>query len=361
MNRPIIVLMTLAIAVVLAGCQDRATSGSSVAKPRPVVTAVVRTDTAETAAYSGSIEPRYETSLGFRNLGRLVFLGADVGDVVKKGQRVAAIDPASFADAVRAAQANVEDARAKAKTALTNLERARFLQTKTVASDAALDSAEKVRKVANAVLLRAEADLAKAESALADTTLTAPYDGVITGRGAEKGQVVGIGQTVISVAQVDSREAVIDVPVRVAAAIEIGDPFVIALQRDPAKKAAGKVREIAPQSDVRTRTNRIRIQLEMPTTTMRLGALIVATGGRNAPVSLSIPEKAVKGEGEEAGVWVVDNETGIVRWRAVQLGERVGGRVVVLSGLTAGERVVAAGIHSLQNGQAVTLSPEDPS
>ena len=118
---------------------------------------------------------------------------------------------------------------------------------------ATLDSAEQSNAAAQAAVIRAQSDLTKAREQLSYTKIDAEYAGVVTAVGAQVGQVVAPGQTVVTVARPDIREAVIDVADDLAGALQIGMPLTVALQLDPRIRVDGKVREIAPQADAVTR------------------------------------------------------------------------------------------------------------
>ena len=101
-------------------------------------------------------------------------------------------------------------------------------------------------------------------SNLAILSFPRDFDGVVTAVQAERGQVVQPGQTVVTVARPDIREAVVDLPESIGRDLRPGARFDVALQVDPSVRAAGSVREIAPQADPTTRTRRVRITLDQP-------------------------------------------------------------------------------------------------
>ncbi|MDJ0931765.1 efflux RND transporter periplasmic adaptor subunit [Breoghania sp.] len=186
--------------------------------------------------------------------------------------------------------------------------------------------------------------------------LSAPFAGVITEREADLGQVIFAGEAVMKLARVDAREAVVDIPGELIDTISIGSPFQVHLQIDPTVKAKGRVREIAPEADALTRTNRVHILLDYPQDAFRLGSLIPARPEGEMTAALAVPDTAILKTKEGTYVWVVEN--GTVHRRKVEIGSGLGGRSAVRSGLKAGERVVTAGVHSLEEGQKVALSED---
>ncbi|SJZ70177.1 efflux RND transporter periplasmic adaptor subunit [Consotaella salsifontis] len=340
----------------LAACREEAKDEPL--PPRPVLTTTAARSSTDEQGFSGTIAPRYETNLAFRTLGRIVSRAVDVGEEVKKDQEVAAIDAETLSATVRQAKAQVASARAQADNAAASAERARRLFEEKTVSSAELESANQSKSTADAALERAEAELAKAENALTYAVLTAPYDGVVTQVSLDVGEVAAAGQPVMTIARTDVREAVVDIPTDELDGIKVADRFRVRLQTDPTMATEGSVREIAPEADAATRSNRVRILLDQPPPGFRLGALIRAFPVRSSDDLIRVPQTAVLEEGGEAYVWVVPPKASTVEKRKVSLGERRGDVVEVVSGLNEGETVVIAGVHSLEENQAVTLSGE---
>ncbi|MEI2384338.1 efflux RND transporter periplasmic adaptor subunit [Breoghania sp. JC706] len=349
--------LPLLMMLALAACGDDEPTSAEAAAPRPVLTEEASQVAAHIEGFSGTVEPRYETKLAFRTLGRIVSLDADVGDQVQAGAELAHIDAETLEASVRQAKAQLASARAQAQNARASLGRAKALFEKNTVSSADLETAEQSQTSAEASVTEAQADLAKAENALSYAILTAPFAGVITARSADVGQVVSAGETVMTLARVDVREAVVDIPSDLIDTVDTGAPFSVRLQTDPAIRAQGKVREVAPEADALTRTNRVRILLENPPAAFRLGSLIsVRPQGQNA-AALTVPKSAILEDGGKTFVWVV--EDGAVHRREVKTGAILAGAVAISSGLEAGERVVVAGIHSLKEGQQVSVFGEE--
>ncbi len=346
----------LLFAVLVAACGEEETADATDVGPRPVLTETARRAPHRENGFSGVIKARFETKLAFRSLGRIVALSVDVGDRVKEGQTLARIDAQTYEAAVRQAKAQVSSAHARADNAAASLERARTLFSKNTISSADLDVAEQADSAAAAGLTEALATLAKARNALAYANLTAPFAGVVTERPAENGQVVSAGESVLTLARADIREAVVDIPGELVGSLSIGSPFTVRLQIDPGIEAEGKVREIAPQSDALTRTNRVRILLKSPPDAFRLGALITANAQGGEEDALTVPAAAILHQDGATFVWVV--EEGKVVRRAVETGASHGARTQIRSGLEPGDVVVIAGVRSLEDDQAVTLAEE---
>ena len=182
----------------------------------------------------GTVEPRYTTNIGFRVLGRLIARPVNVGDLVEEGQTLAAIDSTTLELAVQSARADLSRSKARLANASATEERKRTLIVSDSTTKASLDDAEYARAGAQASVARAQANLTKALEQLGYAQLKAEFAGVVTAVSADVGQVVSPGQTVVTVARPDVREAVVDV----------GPDFPVALQRGSA--VCGKL-AVAPR------------------------------------------------------------------------------------------------------------------
>jgi RND family efflux transporter MFP subunit len=163
---------------------------------------------------------------------------------------------------------------------------------------------------------------------------------------------------VVTVARPDIREAVIDLADDVAGALQVGTPFTMRLEVDPTISTTGKVREIAPRADATTRTRRIRITLDDPPETMRLGTTVTATVNAEQRTVIRLPSTAVLEQDGKSFVWLVDGASKSVKRQEIMIARNEDGSIRVTSGLDAGQRVVTAGVHSLKDGQAVRIDQE---
>ncbi|MFN3623389.1 MAG: efflux RND transporter periplasmic adaptor subunit [Hyphomicrobium sp.] len=345
-------LLTL---VALSGCDEA--KDSPVPPPRPVLTVVVDGSHADRRAFAGTVEPRYRTDLSFRVLGRIVARDVEVGDIVRKGQRVAALDPTALELAVRSQRAALANAQASLANATAIAERQRTLRDRNVTAQATFEAAEQTRIAAEAEVTQSQSNLAKSEEQLSYAELRSDFDGVVTAIGAEVGQVVGVGQTVVTVARPDVREAVVDVPETVGNDISPGTQFEVALQLDERVRTSGVLREIAPEADSVTRSRRARITLSNPPDTFRLGTTVTVRmkPEANALQNVHLPSSAVLQKEDKAVVFVVNEENRTVSEVPVKVLGHSEGSVVVSGILKPGSRVVSAGLKSLNAGEPVRL------
>jgi membrane fusion protein, multidrug efflux system len=352
-RRAMIAAGTLASAIALAGCQQEAKAPEPV---RPVLSMVLEPSRLDGTVAVGVVEPQFKTNSAFRVLGRLTARPVSVGDLVSEGQTVGTIDPTALELAVRAAKAELTKAEAQLATAKATEQRQRTLVTTDATTKQTLDNAEQARAGAEATVAHAQASLIKAIEQRGYAQLKVGFAGVVTAVGAEVGQVVSPGQNVVTVARPDIREAVVDIGEDFPVPLEIGLPFTVGLQLLPAV-VEGKVREIAPQADPVTRLRRVRIALNNPPESFRLGTTVTAKLGNAQSPALRVPASAVLAKDGANFVWVVDQPASTVSLHKVDLaGDPAGARVA--GGLAPGVRVVTAGIHSLTPGQHVRINED---
>lgn len=359
MNRRISWLACLPLGLlVLTACQEKEEKPAEVI--RPVLSQVVMPQRVSGVTFAGTVQPKVQTALGFRVIGLLVARDVDTGDTVTRGQTLAAIDPTTLELAVGSARADLASAEATLANAVSVEERTRALFKTGTQTQAAVESAEQAMAAAQSALVQARTTLSKAEEQLSYAQVTAEFDGVVTATGAEVGQVVSAGETVVTVARPDERDAVVDVPDS-SALLPVGTQFSVSLQINPAITVTGKVREIAPAADEATRTRRVKIALDNPPAAFRLGTTITATLDATVTEEIHLPESAILRRDGKPFIWVVDEAKATVSTREISTGAPSGTTVIVTSGLEPGMRVVTAGVHSLKEGQKVIFADGDRS
>src|SRR5436190_7072156 len=345
--------LTLLLAAVagLTACHKHAASPAPLV--RPVLSIIVTPDEAGGAVFAGTVGARYESILGFRVLGRMIARDVNVGDSVKQGARLAALDPTPFQLALRNAEAELARADAHLQEAKADAARQRQLFQRGVNAKAEFEAAQHEFESAEASREAAQANVRVAQEKLGYTELHAEFDGVVAATKAEVGQVVQPGQEVVHVVRPEEREAVVDVPDHIAANLRPGTSFIVTSEAETATRVKGQVREIAPQADLATRTRRVKITLVDSPLSFRLGTIVKAVAGMDAGAEIELPSSALLERNGQTFVWVVDAATNKVSMREVKIGARDADSFRVAEGLAVGARVVTAGVHSLSPDQLV--------
>ena len=301
-----------------------------------------------------------------------------VGDRVNAGDVLAVLSPNSLkwarelrAAETKIAEADLANARAQAKLRRQELARLENLRKSSAFSPARVeDAVQELAKAesgaarAEAAILRAKANLNLASIALANAHIKAPYVGVVAATHTAVGTYLNAGQPVATLVDDLSMEIEADVPANRAPGLAPGTMVSFSIS-DNADASAGiderfaVVRAQVPEENPLTRTRKVRFS--------PADGALGTNAAANQSVSIAIPagpmrqvvtvhKDAVLNKGGRRVVFIV--EDGAANVRPVQLGEAVGGRFIVLSGLKPGDQVVVRGNERLRPGQSVKAQPK---
>jgi RND family efflux transporter MFP subunit len=292
---------------------------------------------------TGLIGFKREPALAFKVPGVIAGISVDVGDRVRKGQRLAWLTPTEVAAGAREAAAALDIAE-------RNLARQQTLFEKGLIAQAALDNAK-------LAVERARAGRDAAGFTRDTAVIFAPANGVVLRRLAEPAQVAGAGQPVLLVGESGSglvaRAAVASSE---AARLKVGAAAEVQLN-DLGVTAQGKVTRLAAKSDGATGAFDVEIGFAEPRA--RSGQVaevrISATPLANASAAVQAPTLALLDARADQGVVYVVDAQGVARRRAVQTAGVVGDQVIIIAGLAAGENVVSAGAAYVRDGEPVTV------
>lgn len=309
-------------------------------------------------AFTGIVEARVQSDLGFRVGGKILERSVNVGERVQKGQILMRLDSVDLKLSFAAQQANVEAARAKYTQAKADEMRSAALVRSGVVSRQEYDQARAALDSAKALLEAAEAQARVSNNSSGYAVLLADADGVIVRTLSEPGQVVAAGQTVIQLAHDGPREALINLPEGVRP--DLGTVASARLYGQEQVYQA-RLRELSDAADPASRTFEARYVLEGEAVSAPLGSTVTITliaKQTSEGHSMVLPVGAIHDRGSGPGVWIV-NDKSEVKFRRVQIASIGQEEAVVSRGVEAGEKIVALGAHLLHEGQVVNLANEE--
>lgn len=342
------------VAGVLVSCKPSEEPAAQ--QPRPVrVVTVERQQASEAVSLTGQIEAETEVNLSFRVGGRMIARSVNVGDRVKSGQVVARLEPEPAENALRSARANLAAATSLLTKTRNDFNRQDELLRGGWTTRVRHDQALHAMQAAQAQVDSARAAEATAEDNLAYTELVADASGHVTAVGAEPGEVVPAGRTIVQLAREGGRDAVFDVPARVIQNAPYSPVVAVTLTSNPSVRATGRVREVAPQADPVTRTFRVRVGLDNPPEAMRLGSTVTGSIALEGTAGITIPASALTRAQGQPAVWIVDPAVSTVSLHPIDVERYDLARVVVAQGLEPGDVVVTAGVQALRPGEKVRL------
>jgi len=200
-------------------------------------------------------------------------------------------------------------------------------------------------------LSRAQVEALKSPSqVVADVVVPAPIAGVITGRTANLGQVVGMGQELFVVTDLSQVWVIGDLYEQDFQTVHVGSEATMTTSAYPDLSLHGRVSYIDPRVDPQTRTAKIRVEVPNPQGQLRLGMYVtVAFTTRHGERTVVVPRTAVQTIGERQVVFIPDpDEEGKFVPRTVQVGPAQAESIPIRSGVQPGEVVVTEGSFFLR-------------
>jgi membrane fusion protein, multidrug efflux system len=309
------------------------------------VTQVELGSIARTVTVSGVIEPIRSVGINSQVSGTLLSVEAEEGDVIRRGQALARVDD-------RELRAQFEAAEAAHQVAAAAYERARQLRDRRVIT---LPEYERERTAETA----ARAQLDQIRTRLAYTVIQAPVSGVVTEKRVEAGDLVASQTRLFTLADVSTLVVRVGVSEMDVVRIAAGDPVAIMLDAFPGRSFQGSVRRVFPAADPGSRLVPVEVAIRDPAAAaVRPGFLARVTFAVGAHDNvLLVPAAALVGGSGAQSVFVLENGTAVRR--TVTTGLTSEGRVEVVAGLAAGDRVVVRGNNMLRDGMAVRVVNPD--
>jgi RND family efflux transporter MFP subunit len=338
---------------------------------------------------SGYVTARRRATVSSKVTGKVLEVLVEEGLAVRKGQVLARLDDSQVRSALAVAEAQLgmfrrsaaED-EARLREARLNLERRRQLHKEQVVGKAEVDTAEaEVDSIAARISLAeqqvrvAETQVAQRKVDLADMVVRAPFDGVAISKDAQPGEMIspvsaggGFTRTgICTLVDMSSLEIEVDVSESYINRVSAGQPVEAVLDAYPDWRIPAHVITTVPSADRQKATVRVRIGFEPSGQERGLDARILPDMGvkvsflteRAAPTGEAprartlAPKSAVRSDQGRDIVFVVKD--GRAERRAITVGAAQGDQVEILSGLTAGERVVVEGPATIGDGARVTV------
>lgn len=294
---------------------------------------------ADKQSWQGTVQSRSVAKLAPRLNARILDVTVQAGDKVKKGDVIARLDDRDLRAAYNAASAALIAAQAQANQAGSEEKRTSDLYDRQAATRQNLEMVQAQAQSARAMVNQAAGTAQQAKVMLGENVLYAPFDGVISQRLQEPGDMASPAQAIVSLykpADLRLEAAIAD---HCLANVQLGDSVTVRIDAVN-QTLKGKVDEVAPASDPQTHTRLIKVSLPDTNAVQhgQFGWLELGCSGAEQHVML-IPATAVVHYGQLQAVKVV--EDGRVQIRHIRVGKTVGEQVQVLSGLHDGDTLIA--------------------
>jgi RND family efflux transporter MFP subunit len=331
-------LLTIVAAVALTACHSKKENESESLLPVAVRTIVVENKARPSSEeVVGTVRAKLRAAIEPKVSARIETLLVAPGQMLKTGDLIAQLDP-------REIQAKLDQALALREQATRDLARSRELLDKKITTQADFDAVQARARVADGAAR-------EMETMRGYTKVVAPFDGIVTRKLADVGDLAAPGKPIIEMEDPRALRFEADVPEALIGHIKIGVKLLVQVA-EGAPPVEGTVAEVAPVADAASRTFLVKLDLPAAegTRSGQFGRVWVQTGESK---SIRVPTSAIVERGQMECVFVIANQH--AQLRIVRTGKPAGGEAEILSGLSSGERVVNEGVESLRDGQPVAL------
>jgi RND family efflux transporter MFP subunit len=309
----------------------------------------------------GTLQGGIETTLYARTSGYVVRWLKDIGGEVKRGELLAEISAPELGQQLSQAIAARDQSAASLALAKSTAERWESLRKRDAVTQQELDERQSAFHQAQANDAAARANVARLQQLLGFTKIVAPFDGVVTRRNIDVGDLIdggsGVtGRALFSLAQVDPLRLYVYVPQAYAHRIKLGDPVKIDVAGQTEVSFSGVVARTARAIDSVTRTMQVEIRVPNPGGKLIAGSYAqVRLPVAGTPGALVVPTDVLlfRPEGTRVAVVAANGRVSLV---TVKLGTDFGDRVEVLQGLEAGQQLISHPPDSLSDGDVVVVN-----
>ncbi len=302
-----------------------------------------------------------EATVYARSNGYILRWTKDIGSSVKKGDLLAEITAPEVTQELSQAIAAREQAASSESLAKSTADRWKSLRQKDAVTQQELDERQSAYLQAQANLAAAQANEARLRDLQGFNRVVAPFEGVVTSRRIDVGDLVdagngGAGKALFTVAQVDPLRLYVYVPQAYAQQVKVGDVVTVSLPERPGEEYQGAIARTARAIDAVSRTMQVEIRVPNPKQALISGAYVQVTLPiKQDGTALLVPTNVLLFRPDGPRVAAVDGE-GRVRMSPVTLGTDFGTIVAVTSGLHPDDRIILNPPDSLVDGDIVTLS-----
>ncbi|TPH18501.1 efflux RND transporter periplasmic adaptor subunit [Litorilituus lipolyticus] len=347
--------------ITLLGCNEpEKTTANSI---RPIMwTEVSSSSLDQVRTLSGIVAPVEATKLSFEVNGKIEKINVHLGDDVTKGQALAQLNQRSFKLGLQSAKAKYEQSKASFSDARNSYLRYEKLIKQGVVSQSGFDNAKANFDASKSAVDVAKAQLDIAAKNLEDSTLLAPYNGIITKQLFEPSQQVAAGQSVFEIEGKHGLEVNVMVPETLIRELTRDTLLSISFPVIPSLKMEGKITEIGTRAES-ANAFPVTVVLQSDNSLLRAGMTAevkfafegVGRTGHTGAV-MRIPVTALRaGINQKTYVFVYDTEQQVVIKTQVQTENVLENEVYISAGINEGDIIATAGVAFLRDGQKVTL------
>ncbi|WP_164977514.1 efflux RND transporter periplasmic adaptor subunit [Ancylomarina salipaludis] len=337
------IVFTLLLSLSMLACKEKSVIKPEMIRPVKVFKVEVKPSNYLKKVFTGLVKESREVKLAFQAPGPLVNLNVDEGKFVKKGEIIAVLDERDYQVQLESANANYENAKLQAK-------RYSALYEKRSTSKSVHDQMQAAYKLA-------KAQKVAAENALKDTRIYAPFSGYVQSMFVENFEKVGAGQPIISLLDLNHLELVVALSENDFLQYKYFTKFHCKFEQFPTKTFDLDLIDIEkkPNGD---NFYRMRLAINLKNVHIVPGMVAsVSTYLKTKENELQkVPSASVFSEKGKSYVWKLNCAKNCVERKEVKLNSFDSeGMISIEKGVSNGDLIVSAGVHSLKEGQKVKM------
>jgi len=347
----------------LGACTSKKQQNEDAAKRPAIVVAVATPSGANenNIEVSGQLQSSQTANISTRVMGYITKMNVNIGDHVRKGQVLAAISNDDILAKRAQADAAIAQADIAAKNAQKDYDRFQVLFKQQSASAKEVENVTMQYASAKSALETARQMRKEVSAMLSYTSLTAPFDGVVTQRNADAGNMANPGMPILTIERAGNFQVAASVPESSISQLKQGQKAVITINAVN-KIINGSVAEISTSSQATGGQYLVKINIPESEKTGLYGGMYAniaipvksPASAQNDSNIVLVPMSSIIQRDELTGLYTVSaNNTALLRW--VRLGKTHGDKVEVLSGLGKDERYIVSADGKLFNGEPVTI------
>jgi RND family efflux transporter MFP subunit len=369
------------------GCEEKIEPGRTVTASGPVVKARVAaariTHQPRTYEAVGTVVAGTATTVSSKVMGVVKRVHVKEGDTIRKGELLATIDDIAFQSRLREAEASLGEARKAEAAALSAVESAKAasdlahttyvryqnllgdqsvsrqefdeVEARERQSRAALAEAHEMAQAARQRVKQAEAAVSGAAVPIKDAIILAPYDGVVTAKWIEEGDLASPGTPLFALEKGEGYRAELIVPEAYYYAVKLNEKVTVKIPAQGDRSHEGLIGVVVPAADPQSRSFVVKVDLPRDEG-VRAGMFVRAAIATGEEDFLLVPATAIVHQGELTGIYLVTpNQT--ARFRLVRTGRSFGDLLEVISGLKPGDSFVLDPPPQMVDGARVESGP----
>ncbi len=336
----------------LTGCGGGHDKAAPAAAQHAVQAGVVTLQPSQSAVLSampGTIVAQESVQVASRLMGYIKDIAVTEGETVKAGQRLFTIDPMDIEGGVTQARLGLDQAEKAMQDAKADYDRFNALYKDEVVTRQQYEKMKLGYDIAVSRAAQAKAGLQTANGQMRYAVVSSPINGVVVQKFANQGDIAAPGHPILLVENQSRLQVQTSVPEEIYSGLKLGAKIKVEVDGQ-AQPVIATISRLSPAADPTSHSHLVKLDASAPN--LRSGAFARVLFPTGQQTVLKVPQEAVLNRAGITGVFVLDDK-GAAEYRMVRTGTADNGQIEILSGLSAGDRVVTRNAAAVNNGDLV--------